>query len=322
MEKLTNTTNGPITKSYANSYLYSKNNTVYEKALFDFIMNGEQINKLDESFQSIKYDVKRRQVCNSLVKVIDSNQVILLMKEPAMPKAFKVFVARDIKNDKKNKVFIDCDCIRKVEGEYKCLNIDIFVAYLLSGVVNSIYYSDPKNIIMNNTIIEEGAYCFASLFTNIIDYLYKVSSIREIKDKCTYLAAMYYVANILNKDITDSVKQMCRRISGLSERQAELLELGRSENMFLNIKFFIDDVSKALRLSKLTLDVFLEKWIYLYGPGTQFALELFPAFSTMLTNVYVGCYINNQKTIEKVTGRHLVAFTNAILKISSINNLV
>ena len=52
-----------------------------------------------------------------------------------------------------------------------------------------------------------------------------------------------------------------------------------------------------------------------YGTGTVFALEFFPAFSAMLTDAYVGGYINNQLTIEKIAGQSMVKFTKQILQI-------
>ena len=85
----------------------------------------------------------------------------------------------------------------------------------------------------------------------------------------------------------------------------------------MNIKYFIREVGKILRLNKLTLEVFVEKWIFLFGTGTHFALELFPSFASMVTDAYVGCYINNQKTIEKIIGRDMVNFSNIIFKIGS-----
>ena len=68
-------------------------------------------------------------------------------------------------------------------------------------------------------------------------------------------------------------------------------------------------------MPSLTLDILVEKWLYLYGTGTQFALELYPAFASLVTNVYIGCYINNQKTIEKVVGKDIVTFTVGVLSI-------
>ena len=69
-----------------------------------------------------------------------------------------------------------------------------------------------------------------------------------------------------------------------------------------------------LKLKELELQSFLATWIKLYTPGTMFALEYFPAFSAMLTDAYVGCFLNNQSTIEKVAGNAMVEYCNDILK--------
>lgn len=312
-----NISKGPLTKSFANTYLYSMANNQYEKKIFDFIMTAEEVNKLDPSFDDIKYDVKKRQVNNALVKVLESKSVVLLLQTVPLPKAFKVFVAKDVKGDGKMKVFIDADIIKKIDGKYKCTNVDILVAYLVSAMNSLIYYTDPKRIIMREEVINNGAAAFSSMFTYIVDYLYKISTIASTRDKCLYLSSMYYMTNILCKEPTDSLRHTCRNISGISEREEELLLMQLGDESFDNINFFIRDVAKVLRLPKLSLDAFLEKWLYLYGTGTQFALELYPAFASMLTNVYVGCYINNQKTIEKIVGKDMVTFTSAILRVGA-----
>ena len=83
-----------------------------------------------------------------------------------------------------------------------------------------------------------------------------------------------------------------------------------------SIDVFIAAIAKLLSSSELTLEVFIDKWASIFGPGTYFAPELFIAFSSMLTDTYVGCYNNNQKTIEKVAGRNMVSYVNALLKIN------
>ena len=64
-----------------------------------------------------------------------------------------------------------------------------------------------------------------------------------------------------------------------------------------------------------TVDVFIERWRYLFGRGTQFGAELYPAFATILTNAYSGTYLVNQNTIEKVAGKEMVTFTTTLLSI-------
>lgn len=304
-------------KTYSDTFLYNKANLEYEQNLFHFIMKADRIDKSAKEFDDVKYDVKRRQVTNSLLKVLESPNTILLTNPAPLPKAFKSFVAKDVKGGGNDlKLFIDVsEIIKNHNGVWKCNNPDILIAYLLSGMNAFIYYKDPKRIIMHSDIILYGAKIFSKLYTFIIDYLFKISSMSDVKNKCLYLSSMYYLVNILSKD-PEQAKVTARRISGLTQREEEILYLQMpddEESCFLNIKIFTENVSKALRLPNLTLDILVEKWLYLYGTGTQFALELYPAFASMISNVYIGCYINNQKTIEKVISSDLIQFTKAIM---------
>jgi hypothetical protein len=54
-----------------------------------------------------------------------------------------------------------------------------------------------------------------------------------------------------------------------------------------------------------------------FGTGTVFALEIFPAFASMMTDAYVGGYINNQKSIEKIAGTGMTEITKTLLTIGA-----
>lgn len=306
-----------MSKTFSSTYLYSKY-PEYEKQIFSFIMSGDQINKDAESFYDIKYEVKKRQISNSLIKVLESPNVILMLAQKPLAKTFKVFAAKDVKADKKLKIFIDCTGLIYINdsGNYACDNVDIFVAFLVSAMNTLIYYVDEKRIVSNNDISTSGAGCFASLFTHIVDYICKISITPNVKNKCIYMASIYYLSTILGKDFdNDGTKAIARRISGLSEREEEIIKIQLNPNTFLNIKFFVETLADVLKLNNLSLDLILEKWMYLYGTGTVFGLEMYPCFASMITDAYVGCYINNQKTIEKITGRNMVDFTKTILRV-------
>ena len=307
---------GEIAKTYASTFLYNKGS--YEKHLIDFLMTSKEIDKDSESFKDIRFDVKRRQIDNCLYKILDSKNVKLMISNIPLPKAFKVFAASDIKTDKKMRVFIDCtEIIKEIDGQYRCNNIDILIAYLVSSISNLVYYADPKRIVMNRNVIESGARAFSAMFTYIIDYIYKISNTPEIKAKCQYLASRYYIQSILNKEITDSTKALCKNIARIDDRQEKIFDIQVDDDTFKRFDIFLKQLEKLLKLNNLSVELIVEKWIYLYGTGTQFALEIFPAFASMMTNCYVGCYINNQKTIEKVAGRDMVDFTKGILMIGN-----
>ena len=313
-----------MAKNFASTYLYSKYNE-YEQQTIDFILKANRIDQRDKEFEDIVYEVKKRAVSPALVKVLNSENVILMRSAKPLSKAFKVFCAKDIKFNKEMRVFIDVSgIIRKDEkvGKWVCNrnDIDIFISYILDAMVSFIYYT-PKGtdrIIGNSKVRNVGAKTFADLFSYIVDYLCKISTIGGLKSKCNYLAATYYLVNLLDADPeSDATKAIARKIADISEREAEIIDIQTKPNTYLNIKFFVDSISDILHLSKLTLDTVVEKWMYVYGTGTVFALELLPAFSNMLTDAYVGAYINNQKTIEKIAGTGMVEFTKTILTIGA-----
>ena len=115
-----------MSKTIAGTYLYSKYGE-YEKAIFDFAMNGEIVDKKDPGFEEIVHDVKRRQISSALSKILMSDKVILLMGK-RLPKPFKVNCIKDIRNGSKKdkKIYIDCSdifSINKETGNIKCRDI-------------------------------------------------------------------------------------------------------------------------------------------------------------------------------------------------------
>lgn len=311
-------------KTYSGTYLYRKFDK-YEKKIFTHLMESEVINKDSEGFEDIIYEVRRRQINSCILTVLKEPDVVLLLNSEPLDKAFKVFCAKDIKGSNKNKkkVYIDCTGIivkDEKSGRYVCTsqNIDILISYLASAMINYIYYVDSNRFVTNSGIVSYGAECFAKLFFYIVDYVAKISTISGAKNKCMYLACMYYFENILGTDSSsESAARNARKISGISEREEYVIKLDLNDGSFENIKLFVETVAKVLRLNKLTLDVVVERWMWLYGTGTIFSTELFPAFATMITDAYIGAYINNQKTIEKVLGPVMVDFSKKIIDIGA-----
>jgi len=309
-------------KNYSSTYLYGTYPD-YDKTLFEFIMKADVIDKKDESFGDIVYEVKRRQVSPALVKVLNSDGVILLSGNQGLPRQFKAFCAKDLKaNNKELKVYIDCtDLITKSDsGAYKIRQdrADILISHLVSAMIFYIYYKDEKRFINNGSIITTGAKAFTDLMTNAIDYVTKISSVPKNKSYCKYLCSLYYSFNLLDKDVTStSAKKTAQNISGLSDREADIVDLQIRAESFNNIKYFAETMAEVLRIPKLTVDIIVEKWMFLYGVTSVFAMELFPAFATMMTDCYVGAYLNNQKTIEKIAGQSMVEFSKTILRIGA-----
>lgn len=305
-------------KTYNDSFLYHKGD--YEKNILEFIMKGDEINKNDPSFENIVYMVKR-QPYSFLVNILLSNRVVLLKKLPkSMPRSFKVFAGKDIRKGTGDiKVYIDVTgVITEENGTYNISSskLNELVSYLTSAMTYTIYHVDPIRLIGNTKLVESGTNCFSLLFAHIIDYL-RMGGVENVRGKSLYLSALYYQLGVLKLKPSDSIRNRALKFSKLTSKEAEVLEFLIKPNAFENINNFIENLAIALKIPDLRIDNFIEKWIYLYKSGTQFAVEYFPAFASMMTNAYHGAYIVNQLTIEKVTnnGKELNNFVQSLLQI-------
>ena len=308
-------------KSYNDSYLYHVGS--YEKNILEFLMKAEELDKNHPSFKDIKYMVQRQQY-QFLSNILDSDLIVLLHRKPkSMPRSFKVFAAKDIRHGTNQlKVYIDVTEVIKVDaGSYQLQSskLNELVSYLTSAMVYGIYQKEPAKLLRNTNLIEHGTRCFALLFTHVIDYL-RMGGVDNIREKSLFLSSLYYHKCLLGDIYSDSIViNRARKISGLSDREIDVIQYQLDKDSFTNIKTFIDTIARILKIDALKVDNFIEKWVFLYKSGTQFATEYYPAFSSMMTNAYHGAYINNQKTIEKITnnGKEMVAYTRALLQIGS-----
>lgn len=306
-------------KNYAETFLYGKGN--YERNITEFIVKSEIVDKQDSSFDNVRFEVKKRQTNTCICKVLDAPNVVLLIGKTQLPRTFKVFAARDIKSGSNTlKVFIDVtSLIIERNGEYNVSprDTDILISYLVSAMNTLIYYADPSRVILNSDMIKFGTICFAHLFTYIIDYL-RIGNVDKVREKTLYLSSIYYQVCLLSLENDQSnVKSRAIKISGLNKREAEIVDILTKADAYENINTFINALAIVLKTPDLRVDNFMEKWIQSFYSGTNFAVEMYPAFSTMLTDAYIGSYRNNQKLIEKLCGKEMVDYTNALFKVGS-----
>ena len=303
-------------KNYDSSFLYGK--ASYGKVLYEYIIKSERIDKNSQEFGDIKYIIKRNQITSCLSSLLDRESIILTLPTKPMPRAFKVVAMKDVKEDKATKVFIDCSEVIKYDnGSYTIRNSDInkMISYLACALNTLIYHAKPSIILNNNQLITSSTTAFAKLCTNIIDYM-RIGGVDNIRSKVLYLSSLYYQVGILLRDDNDSADQRAKKISSLSIREAQMLRVQAPTSCFENINTFVECLAKVLKVEgTLKIDNFIDKWILLYGSGTQFATEIYTAFANLLINAYVGAYLNNQKQIETATGRNMVEFCNTLFKI-------
>ena len=287
--------------------------------LIEYINGCERIDKRSQAFAGIIEDVKRQQNSSILLNILLNPNVEVCTYKVPLPPAFKVFDAKDIKNNKKHTVFIDLTELLKINpgyDYYTCKRIDILVCYLFSALAYLLYREETGMIMTNSNLMIAGAECYSNLFTYIIDYL-RILGFSASKNKVKYLASLFYLCTICSNDMSTHTKNISAKIAKITPSEMNAYDLYIQDTDFTNIATFINTITEQFNLKGLSLEVFVRRWIMSFGNGTQYALELFPSFSTLITSAYVGAYIVNQKQIEASCANSMITFTRALLATSN-----
>lgn len=288
-------------------------------AMTNAIEHGKRIDKnTDEFIEDVALEVKRSKAPPYLLKILNSKNTQLIYPEnEPLPKAIRVFVAKDIvkKKNATYTAFIDvtnCVTTNLTNKRYN-VKTNLLLAYLIDAKINMMYYGIPGVFAKsaNNVVLQARA--FAKLFTHCIDYLGNISVIPENREKAMYLASKYYLNNILGIDSEEKVEGVAAKASNLTPTQKSTFGILTDNKDLGSIAGLVEANKDLFHLKNLTLSVLLEKWMYLYGSPTFLALEFLPSFLCMITDAYMGVFLNNQKTIEKILGKDLVELGKSLI---------
>ena len=235
-------------KNYDMSFLYGKAD--YGNTLFEYIIKSERIDKEAPGFENIRYLINRNQTTSCLGTLLNRDALVLMLPAKPMYRSFKVLAAKDIKEDKRTRVFVDVsEVIKFRNNEYIIKNTDVekLISLLACALNTLIYHTEPTLLTNNVQLISSSTEAFAKLATNIIDYM-RIGGVDNIRGKILYLSSMYYQIGILMKENTPSVRQKAVKISKLTTRDADNLDVMVPEASYTNIDTFIAAVARVLRV--------------------------------------------------------------------------
>ena len=306
-------------KTYSDTYIYNKGADAegsMERDLINFIRTSDRINVNSSAFEQIRNQVKVRQTTAVLYRILMNRNVVFCIGKTEAPASFKVFTAKDILTDKSRKVFIDVTGLFSLNnGMYYCKEIDKLCAYLITALVNFLYYENNQRFIDDSVICRSSMDCFIRLFTGILDNL-RVANFAENRIKISYIVGVYYGFAVMGKPL-DSARKYAATVTGINLKDASGYDYGYKMEDFSNINKFITFLAENFHLNGLTTGVFLVRYMQMYGKGTIFGLELLPSFISIITNAYSGSFINSQKTIEKFCGREMINLSTEVLRLGA-----
>ena len=297
-------------KTYADCYLYNKY-PKYNSMIFDALMTDDFIDKVSVEFnENVLVDIKRARVNSHILQVLTSPKTVLYYPAKPLPTFFKVLVAADPRSTKKEKkLFIDCTSVIHRSKNGWRTNSEALLSHLISGYHHMVYNSGYISV----NLAQLESLNFAKLFTYVIDYIAKISVSEANRDKCIYLASRYYEEGVAGVD-TERARKIAQQNANITDIKENTYQFTiKDPEAFTNIKSFIKLIRDTFKIDNLTLDIVVEKWMFLFNPSTVFALEYVPAFNAMMTDAYIGAYINNQKTIEKICGKSMIEYSKRLI---------
>lgn len=321
-------------KILSDTFLYSMAD--YDRNILGFLTGHTRIDKKSEAFEDVIYNIKKIQINPVLMKVLMSDKIVLCINNKPLPRSLKVFRASNIKDNKRDQkiIYIDCTDLIVMKGSmYKCKDLLVFMSYLIDAMTYVLYYEAPQKVIMNTDITEYSTNAFIDMVMYNVGFLSAPTTLPGNKEKMCYFIANYYLRSVMCKDNLSSVKSTSKKLSKLEQKDCDYLDIiidqfyiKNDQNVSIDkfvlefARIFMNQDELHKGKDKLTPEVFIHKWMYLFGPGTVFGLELFPAFSNILTDCYVGGYINQQNTIEKVVNKAISPYTTTLVLIGSENS--
>ena len=316
--------NNFIMKTYRDSYLYNaklnnrdpdnpakRNN----QAIMDFIIKSHKVeDKKSDAFRGIVEEVKRQQTSSILYTVLMMDNVKICINQYEMPRAFKVFDAKDPSNGYKPSVFIDATGIIELKnGYYVCKKIDVFCAYLFDALVYMLYRYYPQKLVNNSSIVNTALECYVAMVHNNIEYM-GIPGYSANRKKVAYITGLFFLTNMMGKELDQYNKNIAGKLAGLTSNEIRAYDLYLDDIDLSNIYNFITGISNTFKLKGLTLEVFISKWMYYYGTGMHYASELLTSFFCLIVNAYTGCYIVGQRQVERSCADSMVKLSNAIIK--------
>ena len=143
-----------------------------------------------------------------------------------------------------------------------------------------------------------------------------LENIGRKRRKIAYIVGVYYLFSLVEKD-HKTAETISASINKLDQRTANAYRYYYEEEHLESIDTFVKHLTETFNMKGLTTDIFVNRWLTMYGNGSMYATELMPLFLITITNAFSGSYINRQNTIENMCGRSMVTLSETLIRVGA-----
>ena len=200
------------------------------------------------------------------------------------------------------------------------VNIDTQKFYTLieTAYVARAIQKNP-NVVRNANMYTNGAAIWAHMFTRLLNKKLALNVDKKAFDKMIFLAAKFFLINVLQQKDSDSVTnyavRLCKNVERISLQRVDQELLSRyAENHkdgngpYENIATFITGLTYtgsliASGLGQITVREYLKDFISMYGNAALFGLEHPSYFIFNIFSAINGAFLNNQYAFKDIIAR-------------------
>jgi hypothetical protein len=166
---------------------------------------------------------------------------------------------------------------------------------------------------MHQEINKLGALIYSRMFVKILDRMFAVNYNPIVADKLKYIAAKFYMLNLLERSESDTVNNIAYSTctNGTTRHTIDEFNAEFPTVAYQRLDSFITQIQIYFaNLSSLTVRTFLDTSFKMYHPAIMFAWEYFPMFVHVVASVVIGAHLVNDGTLETVIGKEADKFYN------------
>ena len=181
---------------------------------------------------------------------------------------------------------------------------------LESAYIATLVQKNARVLSINNTMASEGSAIFAHMFIRVLNKKYALNVDRRAYAKVLFLAAKFFMLNVLGMKDSESVTNYALKASDadnpmmMKELEQRFDDANASKDIAAFVRFIKENAYMISQsLAELTLRDYLTDFVNIYQSSTIFALEHLSYFLFVVDSVILGAYLNNQAVLEDVVGK-------------------
>ena len=303
-------------KSIRDTFLYQSMNAsgAADKIIKTALTKGKMLSANDLEFEVAtinryyKYPLKKAVIdafTNGDLKAVVIPQAVEERISQAIP-----FILGGVGNKMVAYAFIDNYAKYNKKDDNYSIDPKKLYAILEGAYMALIIQQSFRVIARSNVACVEGGSIFAHTFVRPLNKIYALNVDKRVFTKMLYLAAKYYLINILGMPFnSDSVQNYAMTICEAdSPYIINEVDGAFKEEDYTNINSFITAIQNhaymiSQSLASLTTRDYVYEFTKTYHPSMMFFLEHFTYFMFNVEAVTIGAYLNNQAVLENIVGK-------------------